>query len=436
MPYDLVMIGAGFTGATFLIHFSLKPENLQKKIIIIDPYITGRGPAYQKNDAGLLLNVPAFRMSLYPDQPLDFVNWLQKNNYQSSQYDFVPRSIYGDYVEDTFYQKIKLFSHIVLLKEMAVALKPINSLYQIEVTNCEPIESKQVLLAIGSPPPTNILNLPGEENYIANPCIISRLKNIPKTDAVFILGKGLTALDLLHVFHEHQAPVILQSRHGRFPRPHLPLTDELVKRTSQIHFEISEKPTILEIMDIFRKKIADEKIPWQLAMDVLRHQIPKIWPKLSTKDKKRFISKLKPIWNVHRHRSPISSLAQVEKSLQDKKLELIKGEVGKVEKSGQDFIITVNTKSGTLTRKVRWIINATGPNYNIQQHPSLLIQQMVNEGILKPDPLNFGISLNDDHQLMRNLYFIGPLTLSRYLESTSVPDLRNQAKLFAQKLSD
>lgn len=438
MLYDLAIVGTGFTGACFFIHYAQLPNNRLQKIVLIDPYVTGRGPAYQKNDFGFLLNVPAFRMSLFPDDPLHFVNWLKKNNYQFGHYDFVPRSIYGDYVEDLLQQSLQLFPNIKLIKDSVIAVKSNKEIFSLKSTSDELIEAKRVVLSIGSPPPSipvAMRDLHYDKNYISNPHIIPLLKKIDKNETVFILGKGLTSLDLLSIFKNHESKVILQSRNGRLPRPHLPLTDELVKYQANIHFSFSEKPTILEIMDKFKQKTRQEKVPWQIAMDVLRHQVAKIWPKLSIKDKKRFLFKLKPLWNVHRHRSPQISLEQVDKNLKANKLELIKGEVTKVAKNADEFEITIQSKQSQLIRKAKWIINATGPNYNIGQHPSPLIQQLLKDKILKSDTMNFGIELNEDHELLKNLYFIGPLTLSRYLESTSVPDLRNQAKTFAQKLS-
>lgn len=436
--FDLVIVGTGFTGAAFLIHFAQNINNLQKKIALVDPYITGRGPAYQKNNFNLLLNVPAFRMSLYPDKPLDFVNWLKEKGHHYHHYDFVPRSIYGDYVEECFHSHLKLFPKLSFFREWANALNPVDGQYELSLESGQMIKARQVVLSLGSPPPSgpaNLKNIFNDQNYIANPFLISRITSIPKDEAVFILGKGLTALDLLQMFKDHQAPMILQSRHGRFPRPHLTLTDELIKLQSQINFNFSENPTLYEIICKFKNKIREDKIPWQVAMDVLRHQIQKLWPKLSPKDKKRFLNKLKPIWNVHRHRSPLSSLAHVENNLKKNKLELIKGEVEKIIKSDGTYKVTVKTSHGVVMREVRWIINATGPNYNINLHPSPLIQQLIKDKILFSDPMNFGVQLNDDHQLLKNLYLIGPLTLSKYVESTSVPDLRNQAKIFAQKLT-
>lgn len=438
MIFDLAIVGTGFTGAAFLIHYSQIASNRSKKIILIDPYLTGRGPAYQKNDFGFLLNVPAFRMSILPDEPLHFVQWLQHKHYKFSHYDFVPRSIYGDYIEETFKNCLTLFTQVKIIKDSIVSIKPQGNEFVLKSLSGVMIESKKVIVSVGSPPPNipqAMRNLNHDKNYISNPHIIPLLKKIEKDESVFIFGKGLTSLDLLQVFKDHQAKVILQSRNGRLPRPHLALTDELVKYQSNIHFTFSENPTVLEIMAKFKHKIKHDKVPWQIAMDVLRHQVEKIWPKLSLKDKKRFLLRLKPLWNVHRHRSPQISLEQVDKNLKNNKLELIKGEVTKVVKNGDLFEITIQNKDQQIVREAQWVVNATGPNYNITQHPSPLIQQLVKDQILKANSLNFGVELNDDHELMKNLFFIGPLTLAKYLESTSVPDLRNQAKTFAQKLS-
>ena len=61
---------------------------------------TARGPAYSTTDDRHLLNVPASGMSAFPRDPEHFFRWVRNHHDDQTQpQDFVPRRVYGDYLE-------------------------------------------------------------------------------------------------------------------------------------------------------------------------------------------------------------------------------------------------------------------------------------------------------------------------------------------------
>ena len=73
----------------------------QAKMILIDPRASlGLGLAYSTPSYRHLLNVPAGKISALPDQPNQFLDWLQKN-YDASmtEADFAPRAVFGRYIQ-------------------------------------------------------------------------------------------------------------------------------------------------------------------------------------------------------------------------------------------------------------------------------------------------------------------------------------------------
>src|SRR5476651_956893 len=63
-----------------------------------------RGQAYATDLPCHLLNVPAARMSAFPDMPADFTDWLTHTGAKSACAAtenglFAPRAVYGDYLE-------------------------------------------------------------------------------------------------------------------------------------------------------------------------------------------------------------------------------------------------------------------------------------------------------------------------------------------------
>src|SRR5690606_8728007 len=61
----------------------------------------GRGIAYGTCLDDHVLNTRACQMSLLPDAPSHFVDWLERRDIPCAAFEFVPRRLFGEYVEDT-----------------------------------------------------------------------------------------------------------------------------------------------------------------------------------------------------------------------------------------------------------------------------------------------------------------------------------------------
>src|SRR4029079_17154198 len=60
----------------------------------------GEGVAYSTRESAHLLNVPAGRMSAWPDRPDDFAQWAARRYGNVSHGDFLPRQWYGEYLRE------------------------------------------------------------------------------------------------------------------------------------------------------------------------------------------------------------------------------------------------------------------------------------------------------------------------------------------------
>src|SRR3990172_882812 len=58
------------------------------------------GPAYSDEAEYMLLNVPAGRMGAFPEDPEHFLKWVRLRGVRADQWDFLPRSLYREYVLD------------------------------------------------------------------------------------------------------------------------------------------------------------------------------------------------------------------------------------------------------------------------------------------------------------------------------------------------
>ena len=97
----VAIVGAGFSGAALAAHL-LARESDQVHVTLIEASGRfGRGVAYGTHCAEHLLNTRADRMSLLAEDPEHFVRWCRGRGLAIGHADFAPRRIYGDYVEHT-----------------------------------------------------------------------------------------------------------------------------------------------------------------------------------------------------------------------------------------------------------------------------------------------------------------------------------------------
>ncbi len=96
----VVVVGAGAAGALTASHL-VTGLSSRYRVVLVDPApTTGRGTAYSTRDDRHLLNVPASGMSAFPRDPEHFFRWVRRHHdAEAKPQDFVPRYVYGSYLE-------------------------------------------------------------------------------------------------------------------------------------------------------------------------------------------------------------------------------------------------------------------------------------------------------------------------------------------------
>src|SRR5262245_55028782 len=96
----VAIVGGGFSGVALAAELLRSGGGLRATLLESGPRL-GRGIAYGTVDPAHLLNTRAERMSLFGDDPTHFVRWNRARLRNVAPADFVARSVYGDYLEDT-----------------------------------------------------------------------------------------------------------------------------------------------------------------------------------------------------------------------------------------------------------------------------------------------------------------------------------------------
>src|SRR5471030_336355 len=105
MRKTLVIVGAGFSGTVLTAILLRRPPPQGADIVLIErDSAMGRGVAYAARDFPYLLNVPAARLSADSRDPLQFLRFARRQLPDADGEDFLPRALYGDYLQDLLLQ--------------------------------------------------------------------------------------------------------------------------------------------------------------------------------------------------------------------------------------------------------------------------------------------------------------------------------------------
>jgi len=182
---------------------------------------------------------------------------------------------------------------------------------------------------------------------------------------------------------------------------------------------------------------------WRDVFNQIRAHTPVLWQTLSLRERKRFLSKILPYWDVHRHRLAPHVGEQIDDLRQGGIIRLVAGRIQSIHSHGNLLKINYrNPLSQTIqTVEAGVIINCIGPNYDLSKVDDLLIKALLRKKYICQDPLQIGLEINDNYQLKNqmnqkqdNLYYIGPMLKARYWEAIAVPELREHVYQLAKKL--
>jgi uncharacterized NAD(P)/FAD-binding protein YdhS len=447
----VAIIGGGFCGvvlAAQLIRSNTKSK-IQITLINQDPS-AGRGLAYGTTCLHHKLNVPAGKMSAFPEEPEHFIRYIQKKHIAANASTFASRSEYGGYLEDLL-RKSEQKGPLHRVTGEVIRLEPIapdGFLIWLSDNRC--LHADRVVLALGHsgtalPAPFNEVILPAGR-IIEDPWNVARITAIPDDASILTLGSSLTAVDICAslLAKNPNRSIVMLSRHGLFPKPHA----KQIPGCEAVIPELFRQPGIpvRALLRAFRTYVndaANTNRRWEDAMDALRPWTPSIWRNWPKVERQRFLRHVRPYWDNHRHRVAPQTYSLFNAALKKNILSLKAAKVTRINSNAR--AVTVHYcqrgKRNEVFEKVDFVINCTGPITNVRVSNAPLISQLIRDGMLVPDELGLGLQINDALQPLNKigrpttgLYYLGPLLKSAYWEATAVPELRAFASRVARDL--
>lgn len=444
---SIAIIGAGFSGTITAVRLLERAAPGDRILLFEKAPPFGRGIAYNTDNPSHLLNVRASSISALDENPLDFVEWLNSPaagdigplTRPVAPSAFVPRSLYGRYLQERLYLARRNAADDAALSQEAaevVDITPTRDGLAAQTGDGRSYSVDTAVLAIGHAPPDRTM-LP---HYAGNPWDPRATRDLDPAAEVVILGTGLTMVDVVLSLADqgHTGRIHAVSRHGLLPRPQGPAAGP-----DAWPLRIPLPDTCGGLLRYLREEADSARTQghsWQDVILALRPRVQEIWQDLSLSQQQQFLRHLRPWWEVHRHRIPPEAGARIAKLTQSGQLRVLAGRIEGRTLSGDSLEVRLRPRGSDSTERlhVARVINCSGTS-PAQDLP--VLKRLFARGEARPDAHGLGVAVDGNcaaidclGRASGRLYAIGPLTRGTFWEVTAVPEIGRQAAALAWHL--
>jgi uncharacterized NAD(P)/FAD-binding protein YdhS len=450
----MVIVGAGFSGTVLAVKLLQQRHRTATDVFLAERGMDmGRGIAYAKSRFPFLLNVPAGRLSVEAQEPLQFLRFAQTQRPAAGAEDFLPRSLYGDYLQEQLARAERDAPPGVRLErifdEVQDVKRAAGSGLAVHFARREPLVAGVVVLASGNPPASW---LPWTDSLQDHPALRQNPFDLPPNlradQSVLIIGNGLTMADVASALSSDVTRTPLMhtvSRRGLLPQPQSEFGSiSLDAVTDRILSCARSTRELLGAVRRLARHVEQQRGDWREAITFMRTLAPKVWAELPDAERARFLRHVQPHWDVHRHRMPPQIAEHIGALRRAGKLHIHAGRVRTAVAQGDRLHVSWQPRGNGRTQSLLadYVINATGPDYALERSREPLIHSLRSQGFIAADPLRLGIRtglhgacLDSFGQQSARLYYLGPMLRADHWEATAASELRDHAQRLAQHLA-
>ncbi|MDQ1489362.1 MAG: hypothetical protein QOJ23_1876 [Actinomycetota bacterium] len=473
-PPTVAIVGGGASG--LLTAAQLHRHRAPVRIVLVEerPRL-GRGVAYDTTCDAHLLNVPAAGMSAYPDDPGHFTHWARTRRPEAHAGSFLPRRLYGEYLEWCLDQEIgepRRRTTFTAVRGRVTGVAPGPDGVRLDLADGGTVWADTVVLALGNSA------APAREPAAAEPGGAVRdawqagaLENLPPGRPVALVGTGLTAVDVIVSLDEagFDGKIHAVSRRGLLPRAHQAVPPAVALLLTGGPGQPTSAPTSLSderdgawprtaraLVATLRAEVdraAAAGRDWRTVVDGLRPHTQALWASLPEPERARLHRHALRYWEVHRHRMAPEIAERVDALRRSGRLEIIAGRVVSITPGldgGADLALRPRRRMtgsspgpADVVIEAGTVIRCTGPTERLASAGDPLLDGLFRRGDARPGPLGLGLDVDRDGRLVGEggrpsdtLWAVGPLRRGALLETTSVPEIREQAAALARVLPD
>jgi uncharacterized NAD(P)/FAD-binding protein YdhS len=265
-------------------------------------------------------------------------------------------------------------------------------------------------------------------------------------DPVVVLGSGLTAVDAVLSLTQQprRAPITLVSRNGLLPQAHAAAPVAAADLRAWVAALAAAPGGVRAgaLLRALRRKVR-EGGDWRAVVDGLRPHTAALWQAMTVAERRKFLTRLRQFWEVHRHRMAPAVAEGFAALLARGDVRLLAGRVESARAGGAGVCLAVRERgrSGPTEVQAAWVINCTGPVASNSAESNPVVGSLLVAGWLRPDELGLGIETTPagstvaaDGRAVPDLFVVGTLRKPACWESTAVPELRDQAAAVAEEV--
>jgi uncharacterized NAD(P)/FAD-binding protein YdhS len=426
-------------------------------ITIIEPRAeVGRGLAYSTLDPDHRLNGPLDNHLVDPSVPDEMLRWCaQRRIFEhdpevrgSNGALYVRRGDFGAHVAEV----VRATPSIRHLRALATGIRRAGTGFEV-LAGDGALSADCVIIATGnglSSFPRAFAALGPHPALIGDPFDRGRLIGIPSDARVFLLGAGLTALDVISTLLRvrHRGRITAFSRHGVRPRPprdRLPegstagLMDRIDGEMPPYAAEVLSRGGIVDLSRALRRRIEEARghgEPWQPVFDELRNSVWRFWPQLPIGDKRRFMRHLRIWYDAHRFRTPPPNAAMAR---QAERAGMLAYPVGRIlavrDEAGGVAVKWIDRAGAVAEERFDVAVNCTGfdPSCGAMSNPFL--RELLSQGLARIDPTGFGFEVDaqcrpigEDGAPSPALRIVGPPSAGSLGDPLGVPFIAPQIR--------
>lgn len=442
----IIVVGGGASGVLLACHLLRDPNNAISVTLIEKRQAIGRGMAYSTAQPGHLLNVRAANMSAFADDPLHFCRWLVEHDEDAHGHEpgpltFAQRRVYGRYIAELITPHLGPPGEpgrlqVVYGEGRGIVVTPSGARVTLDDGRC--FAGDVAVLATGHDEAAR-----GGPACYVNPWESPTASGIDPDGAVLIRGTGLTMVDFVVSLRAagHRGPIYAMSRRGLLPQAHHAVT--------ALPIDPRDIPFGASLVTLWRwvRRLAKDTMAkggdGRSVVDGIRPYTWEIWRRLPFDSKQRFLRHARAYWEVHRHRMAPEIDAEIKEALRSGQLRIITAKTLDVVPiaSGARIVYRRRGQTKHETFDVAKVAECTGVYTDPLATTNPLLQQLIAQGLARPDPLGIGIDVSADCAVIDKngiasavLYGVGPLTRAAFWEIMAVPDIRVQCAELARHL--
>lgn len=436
MTHHIVIAGGGASGAIMAANLFRLGDGALRVTLVEAGGEIGRGLAYSTTNPSHLFNVRAAQLSAFSGTPDHFERWLAVHYRELTRNGpFVPRGVYGEYLQAALRETAPV-GKFRIIPQACIGMRELEHGVEVTLADGSSLPAHFAIMATG-------FGVQGEsESLLSNPWTDPMPTD--KDARVLIVGTGLTMVDTVLSLLDsgHRGKIIAVSRRGLVPQRHA-LHRPLQLSTADIPLGASIHYLTRWLTDLVRTHVANGG-DWRDVMDGMRPHIQTVWKNLPTESRQRFLRHAVAFWDVHRHRMPPAQAERIAAVLESGQLEIVKGRFLSASRCGTRLFADVLRpgwdEPGPFKADV--IYDCRGLRRRADQPLSGLAGALVESGAARLERLGLGLDfdrncalVNDHGEPSARIFGIGPVTLGTFWESIAVPDIREQARLIADRIA-